>query len=62
MLGHELRHPLTPIAHAIYLLRRGHLDPGAAELLRNDRYSRHRQLLRFVNELLDVERIGRGLD
>ena len=24
MLGHELRHPLTPITHAIYLLRRGH--------------------------------------
>ena len=33
MLGHELRHPLTPITHAIYLLKQRHLDPTEAELL-----------------------------
>ncbi|HEU4894101.1 MAG TPA: chemotaxis protein CheB [Vicinamibacterales bacterium] len=60
MLGHELRHPLTPITHAIYLLRRGIPEPANAELL--DTIDTHTQtLLRFVNDLLDVARIGRGL-
>jgi len=60
MLGHELRHPLTPIAHAVHLLQRSNPDPAAAELL--DMIDRQtRNLLRFVNELLDVTRIGRGL-
>ena len=60
MLGHELRHPLTPITHAIYLLRRGNPDPAAAELSRRS-IQQTQRLLRFVNELLDVARIGRGL-
>ena len=38
MLGHELRHPLTPITHAIYLLRKAHQDPATIELLDDDRY------------------------
>jgi signal transduction histidine kinase len=33
MLGHELRHPLTPITHAVYLLRKGHHHPATIELL-----------------------------
>ncbi len=32
-LGHELRHPLTPITHAVYLLRQGHRDPETVELV-----------------------------
>jgi two-component system CheB/CheR fusion protein len=60
MLGHELRHPLTPIAHAIYLLRKAHQDPTTVELLEIiDTQSQ--TLLRFVNELLDLSRISRGL-
>ena len=60
MLGHELRHPLTPITHAIYLLRKGHQDPATIELLETiDTQSQ--TLLRFVNELLDLSRISRGL-
>ena len=39
MLGHELRHPLTPITHAIYLLRQGNPDPATARTARNDRYT-----------------------
>ena len=38
MLGHELRHPLTPITHAIYLLRKGHQDPATHRTARDDRY------------------------
>ena len=60
ILGHELRHPLTPITYAIHLLRKGHHDPATIELL--DTIDTQTQtLLRFVNELLDLSRIGRGL-
>ena len=60
MLGHELRHPLTPITHAIYLLRLANPEPAIAELV--DTIDTQTQtLLRFVNDLLDVARIGRGL-
>ena len=55
MLGHELRHPLTPITHSIYLLRQGNRIPAALELL--DTIDTQTQtLLRFVNELLDLSR------
>jgi len=60
MLGHELRHPLAPITHAIYLLRKGNPDPATLELLETiDTQSQ--TLLRFVNELLDLSRISHGL-
>ena len=60
MLGHELRHPLTPITHAIYLLRKNHQDPATIELL--DTIDTQTQtLVRFVNELLDLSRISHGL-
>ena len=60
MLGHELRHPLTPITHALYLLRLGNPEPAIAELL-DTIDTQTQRLLRFVNDLLDVARIGRGL-
>jgi two-component system CheB/CheR fusion protein len=60
VLGHELRHPLTPITYAIYLLRKSHQDPATIELL--DTIDTQTQtLLRFVNELLDLSRITHGL-
>ena len=60
MLGHELRHPLTPITHAMYLLRKSHQDPATIELL--DTIDAQTQtLVRFVNELLDLSRISRGV-
>ena len=60
MLGHELRHPLTPITHAIYLLRKSNPDPDTLELLETiDTQSR--TLLRFVNDILDLSRVSRGL-
>jgi two-component system CheB/CheR fusion protein len=59
-LGHELRHPLTPITHAIYLLRKAHQDPATVELL-DTIDTQSLTLLRFVNELLDLSRISRGL-
>ena len=60
MLAHELRHPLTPITHAIHLLRLADIDPATAALYETIDTQTHR-LVRFVNELLDIVRIGRGL-
>jgi signal transduction histidine kinase len=60
MLGHELRHPLTPITHAIYLLRLSNPEPASPNCS-TPSIHRRRTLLRFVNDLLDVARIGRGL-
>ena len=57
-LAHELRHPLTPIVHAIHLLRRADTDSGTAALYETIDNQAQR-LVRFVNELLDVARIGR---
>jgi two-component system CheB/CheR fusion protein len=60
MLGHELRHPLTPITHAVYLLRKRNPDPATLELVETiDTQSQ--TLLRFVNELLDLSRISHGV-
>ena len=59
-LGHELRHPLTPITHSTFLLRQRTSDPASLELLEAIE-AQTKRLTRFVNELLDVARIGRGL-
>lgn len=59
MLAHELRNPLTPIAHAIHLLRRGDASVLPAKLY--DLIERQTtRLIRLVEELLDVARISRG--
>jgi len=59
MLAHELRNPLTPIAHAISLLRRD--GPNVSPLKLYDLIERQTaRLIRLVDELLDVARINRG--
>ena len=59
-LAHELRHPLTPIVHAIHLLRLGKTD-AATSALYETIDTQAQRLLRFVSELLDVARISRTL-
>jgi signal transduction histidine kinase/CheY-like chemotaxis protein len=56
-LAHELRNPLAPIRNAVYLLQDGSGQaPRTTEL--HQLISRHvDQLVRLVNELLDVSRI-----
>jgi two-component system, chemotaxis family, CheB/CheR fusion protein len=59
MLAHELRNPLTPITHAIRLLRRTDVDAPSVKL----HAMIERQTLRLgrlVDELLEVARISRG--
>ena len=60
MLAHELRNPLTPITHAIHLLR--HAPPGQSSTKLYDMVERQTlRLVRLVDELLDMARISRGL-
>jgi len=59
-LAHELRHPLTPIVHAIHLLRLGETDAATAALYETIDTQAQR-LRRFVTELLDVARVSRAL-
>jgi signal transduction histidine kinase len=56
MLGHELRNPLSPIVLAVELMRRQGLD--SKELFVIDRQLK--QVMRLVDDLLDVSRIARG--
>jgi signal transduction histidine kinase len=60
MLSHELRNPLAPIRHALYVLQ--HAEPGAPQA-RRAREIANRQvthLARLVDDLLDVTRVARG--
>jgi two-component system CheB/CheR fusion protein len=59
MLAHELRNPLTPIAHAIHLLR-GHAASVSPAKLYDLIERQTTRLIRLVDELLDVARISRG--
>jgi signal transduction histidine kinase/ActR/RegA family two-component response regulator len=60
MLSHELRNPLAPLRHALWLLERAGPD---AEQAANARATLGRQLLhltRITDDLLDVTRISHG--
>jgi two-component system CheB/CheR fusion protein len=60
LLSHELRNPLAPIRNGIALLER--VPPGSEQAARAraviERQTAH--LVRLVDDLLDVTRIGRG--
>jgi len=61
MLAHELRNPLTPIAHAIHLLRRGEAAQPSTVAKLFDLIDRQTtRLIRLVDDLLDVARISSG--
>ena len=58
-LAHELRNPLAPIRNALHLLRHRTPDPALAPL--HDIVDRQlRQMVRLVDDLLEVSRITRG--
>ncbi len=60
MLSHELRNPLMPIKHALYILER--TSPGSEQARRAKGTIERQvdQITRLVNDLLDVSRISRG--
>ena len=59
MLAHELRNPLAPISNALYTLRM-HPDADTAQRARDMMDRQLRQMVRLVDDLLDVSRITRG--
>jgi signal transduction histidine kinase len=60
ILLHELRNPLAPIASALEILGRHSGDSGAVLRSRDLIDRQLQQLIRLVDDLLDVSRIERG--
>jgi signal transduction histidine kinase/ActR/RegA family two-component response regulator len=60
MLAHELRNPLAPIRNAVHILRSGAPDRTTFEWARDVIDRQASQLVRLVDDLLDVSRITQG--
>jgi PAS domain S-box-containing protein len=60
MLGHELRNPLGPMSNALYLMRRGRSDASTVEEAQAMIERQLQQLVRLVDDLLDLSRIVQG--
>ena len=60
MLAHELRNPLAPISNAVHVLREGTDKPETVGWAGEVIGRQVRQLVRLVDDLLDVARITRG--
>jgi signal transduction histidine kinase/CheY-like chemotaxis protein len=60
MLAHELRNPLAPISNAVHILRVSGDDPSKLAWARDLIARQLKQLVRLVDDLLDVSRITRG--
>jgi PAS domain S-box-containing protein len=58
-LAHELRNPLAPLRNALHIMRLAGDDPAAVEQARNVMERQLRQLVRLIDDLLDVSRITR---
>src|SRR6185312_552658 len=60
MLAHELRNPLAPISNAVHILRVSEGDAEKISWARELIARQLKQLVRLVDDLLDVSRITRG--
>jgi signal transduction histidine kinase len=60
MLAHELRNPLAPISNAVHVLRERGDNPTTVGWAGDVIGRQVRQLVRLVDDLLDVARITRG--
>ena len=59
-LAHELRNPLAPIRNALEILRLAGSDPAKAKMAREMMERQVVQMVRLVDDLLDVSRITTG--
>ena len=59
-LAHELRNPLAPILNAVGLLKRPNLTAENFQLAREIAESQLNQMVRLIDDLLDISRISRG--
>ncbi len=60
MLAHELRNPLAPLRHMLEVLERSQGDEAMARKARDVMERQVLQLVRLVDDLLDVNRIKQG--
>jgi signal transduction histidine kinase/DNA-binding response OmpR family regulator len=60
MLAHELRNPLAPISNAVHIMRVSDDDADKLAWARELIARQLKQLVRLVDDLLDVSRITRG--
>ena len=59
-LAHELRNPLAPIRNAVQILKMSRIDAETAQQTRDVLERQVHQLVRLVDDLLDVSRVMRG--
>jgi signal transduction histidine kinase/ActR/RegA family two-component response regulator len=59
-LAHELRNPLAPIRNAVEIMRLAQSDPIATASARSLVERQLKQLVRLIDDLLDVSRITQG--
>ncbi len=60
VLAHELRNPLAPIANALHVLRLDGANPATRDETRTIIERQLRQIVRLVDDLMDVSRITRN--
>ncbi|HEX5472796.1 MAG TPA: PAS domain S-box protein, partial [Lacipirellulaceae bacterium] len=60
LLAHELRNPLAPIRTGLELMRLAGDKPEVVEEVRTTMERQTRQMVRLIDDLLDVSRITRG--
>lgn len=59
-LAHELRNPLAPIRNGLQLMRLSKHDPATVEQAHAMMERQLKQMVRLIDDLLDVSRISRG--
>lgn len=60
VLAHELRNPLAPISNALQVLKHARDQPQRVDEVREVMERQIHQLVRLIDDLLDVNRITRG--
>ena len=60
MLAHELRNPLAPIRNSLQILKMSRVDAATAQKTMEIMERQVHQLVRLVDDLLDVSRVMRG--
>jgi signal transduction histidine kinase/ActR/RegA family two-component response regulator len=59
-LAHELRNPLAPLCNGLEILKLANRQPAIADKMREMMERQLRQMVRLVDDLLDVSRISTG--